>query len=145
MTTNEKYSVLVICTGNSCRSQMAEGLTRHYLGDRVRVESAGVMPSYLNPDAIDVMKEIGIDISGHEATNVRHFEGDEFDLAITLCGNARDVCGIFPGANEQFHMGFDDPYGAVGSSGEVLDEFRRVRDELKEQLIPFIEKRLDRR
>ena len=135
------YRILVICTGNACRSQMAEGLVRHNLGDRMEVESAGVIPCFVHPDAIEVLAELGIDISSHRSKHVMEFEGDDFDLFITLCGHARDVCGPFPWAVEQVHMGFDDPTTSVGSREDVLDAFRKTRDEIKEKLLPFIEKR----
>lgn len=136
-----KYRILVICTGNACRSQMAEGLVRHYLDDRVVVESAGVIPCYVHGVAVEVLSEIGIDISSHRSKHVEEFEGHDFELAITLCSHAKDVCGLFPWAVEQVHMGFDDPITAVGRREDVLDAFRKIRDEIKEKLLPFIEER----
>jgi arsenate reductase len=139
----DKYRVLVLCTGNACRSQMAEGLMSHYLGDRVDVESAGVHPCYVHPGAIAVLAELGIDISNNRSKHVMEFEGEDFQLAVTLCGHAKDVCGVFPWAEEQVHMGFDDPITATGSNEDILNAFRKTRDEIKGKLLPFIEERCD--
>lgn len=137
-----KFKVLVLCTGNACRSQMAEGLVRHYLGDRVDVESAGVMPCFVHPLGIAVLAELGIDISEHRSKHFEEFSGEDFDLFVSLCSNARDICGTFPWAKKQFHMGFDDPTGTLGADEKVLDAFRKTRDEIRERLLPYIEEHL---
>jgi len=121
---------------------MAEGLIRHYLGDRVDVESAGVMPCFVHPTAIAVLAELGIDISEHRSKHVDEFSGEDFDLFVSLCSTARDICGTFPWAEEQVHMEFDDPTGTLGTDEKVLDAFRKTRDEIRERLLPFIEGRL---
>jgi arsenate reductase len=135
------FRVLVICTGNACRSQMAEGLVRHFMGDRVEVESAGVIPSYVHPGGIAVLGEFGIDISEHRSKHVMEFDGEDFQLVVTLCGHAKDICGVFPWTEEQVHMGFDDPFGTTGGNEDILNAFRMTRDEIKEKLLPFIEDR----
>jgi len=137
----DKFRVLLICTGNSCRSQMAEGLVRYFMGDRIDVESAGVMPSNVHPDAIDVMSEMGIDISNQRSKHVDEFAGQDIDLVITLCSYAKAVCGIFPWAKEQVHMGLEDPISAVGSRGDRLEAYRRTRDDIRSQILPFVEER----
>jgi arsenate reductase len=138
-----KFSVFLICTGNSIRSQMAEGFVRYYLGDKVDVESAGTMPSHVHTYAIAVMKEVGIDISKQRSKSVDDFAGREFDLVITLCSHAKESCGIFPWVKEQVHMGFHDPIGALGTPDEILRAFRDTRDEIRKKLLPFIEERYD--
>ncbi len=138
---SDKYRVLLICTGNSCRSQMAEGLVRYLMGDKIDVESAGVLPSYVHPYAIEVLSEMGIDISHHESKHVDQFAGEDFDLVITLCSHAKETCGIFPWAKEQVHMGFEDPISASGTRDNILDAFRKTRDEIRGKLLPFIEDR----
>ena len=120
--------ILVLCTGNSCRSQMAEGFFRHYGLDRVMVRSAGLEPHGVNPNAVRVMAEVGIDISGHTSEHLNTYLNDGFDYVITVCDNAAANCPVFPGGGKRLHWPFDDPAGAVGSDDEVLAEFRRVRD-----------------
>ena len=137
----DKYRVLFICTANSCRSQMAEGLLRHFMGDRIDVESAGVMASYVHPNAIKVMAEMGIDISKQRSKHVDEFAGQDFDLVITLCSYAKETCGIFPWAKEQVHMGLDDPIEVAGTYDERLEAFRRTRDEIRSRILPFVEER----
>jgi len=124
-----KKSVLFLCTGNSCRSQMAEGVLRHLAGDRYEVASAGTHPTGLNPGAVEVMQEIGIDISKHRSKNINEFIGRPVDIVITVCDRANESCPIFPGAST-IHWNFDDPATATGSRKERLDVFRRVRDEI---------------
>ena len=120
--------ILVLCTGNSCRSQMAEGFFRHYAGDHIIVRSAGLEPHGVNPNAVRVMAEVGIDISGHTSEHLNKYLNDGFDYVITVCDNAAANCPVFPGGGKRLHWPFDDPAGAVGSDDEVLAEFRRVRD-----------------
>jgi arsenate reductase len=136
-----KKRVLILCTGNSARSQMAEGLLRYLAGDRFEVESAGVEPYYVRPQAIEVMREIGIDISNHRSKSVDEFTGQEFDYVITVCDNARERCPVFPVKTERIHWSFDDPGEARGDESAVLAVFRRVRDEIGERLREFIRER----
>jgi arsenate reductase (thioredoxin) len=133
----EKKRVLILCTGNSARSQMAEGLLRHDAGERFHVESAGTKPSMVRPEAIAVMKELGIDISGHRSKHVDEFEGQRFDYVITVCDNARESCPVFFGAARRLHQSFEDPAALKGSEQERLTVFRRVRDELRAYLAGF--------
>jgi len=132
--------VLFLCTENACRSQMAEGLVNHYLAGRVQAFSAGVAPTRLNPRAVRVMAELGIDITAQRAKSVADLAGTEFDLVITVCDSAREQCPIFPGATRVEHLGFPDPARAPGTEAEILAVFRRVRDEMRDKLIPFLEK-----
>jgi arsenate reductase len=123
-----KKSVLILCTGNSCRSQMAEGVLRHYGGHAFDVYSAGTKPSQVNPIAIQVMKEIGIDISKHRSKHVDELKGIFFDTVITVCDNAKESCPVFPGKTKKLHWGFPDPPHAKVVTEEVVNEFRKVRD-----------------
>jgi arsenate reductase len=126
-----KGSILVLCTGNSCRSHLAEGILRHALGDRFRVESAGSKPAgYVHPLAVRVMGEIGIDISGHRSKHLSEFLSEDIRTVITVCGNADQECPVFPGQVARHHWPFDDPAHATGSEEEQLAVFRRVRDEI---------------
>ncbi|HEX4750336.1 MAG TPA: arsenate reductase ArsC [Bryobacteraceae bacterium] len=135
---DHKKRVLILCTGNSARSQMAEGLLRHDAGDRFDVESAGTKASSVRPEAIAAMRELGIDISGQRSKNVDEFEGQRFDYVITVCDNARETCPVFFGAAKQLHQGFEDPPApGVGSEEERIRIFRRVRDELRAYLRDF--------
>ncbi|MGD9563111.1 MAG: arsenate reductase ArsC [Pyrinomonadaceae bacterium] len=134
----DKKRVLILCTGNSARSQMAEGLLRHDGGDRFEVESAGVIASFVRPQAIAAMKEVGIDISGHRSKSVDEFVGQAFDYVITVCDNAKESCPVFPGKTERKHWSFDDPAEATGTEDEILAVFRRVRDEVRDRLGEFI-------
>lgn len=132
-----KEKVLILCTGNSARSQMAEGLLRHIAGDRFDVQSAGTVASFVRPQAIAVMAEIGIDISNHRSKCLDEFLGESFDYVITVCDNARESCPIFPGRAERLHWSFDDPAEATGDQESQLKLFRRVRDEIKAHLDEF--------
>jgi arsenate reductase len=132
-----KPRVLILCTGNSARSQMAEGLLRHDTGNRFEVESAGTRPGIVRPEAISVMAEIGIDISGHRSKNVSEFDGQHFDTVITVCDNARETCPVFAGAPERLHRDFEDPAAVEGTEAERLAAFRRVRDALRLFLADF--------
>ncbi len=133
-----KKKVLILCTGNSARSQMAEGLLRHMAGDRFEVESAGVEPSHVRPEAIEAMSEIGIDISEHRSKSVDEFVDEDFDYVITVCDNARESCPVFSNAGTRIHCGFDDPAGVVGDHSVRLAAFRRVRDEIAGWLDEFV-------
>ena len=127
-----KPRVLILCTGNSCRSHMAEGILRAAAGDLVEVHSAGSKPAgYVHPKAIAAMAEIGIDISGHTSKPMTDFLDRDVETVITVCGNADQACPMFPGQVNRYHWGFDDPAHARGSDEEVMDEFRRVRDEIR--------------
>ena len=133
----DKKRVLILCTGNSARSQMAEGLLRYEAGDRFTVESAGTKPSTVRPEAIAVMKEVGIDITSHHSKHVDAFAGQDFDYVLTVCDNARESCPVFPGQAVRVHHGFDDPSAIEGPEDERLNVFRRVRDEIRAYLRSF--------
>jgi arsenate reductase len=137
--------VLFLCTGNSCRSQMAEGLVNHDLDRQVKAFSAGIQPSRVNPRAIQVMNELGIDISHHRSKSVDEFADASFDLVITVCDNAAANCPMFPGNAEILHISFPDPAQATGTEEEILAAFRRVRDYLRGQLLPLLRERLKQR
>ena len=130
--------VLFLCTGNSCRSQMAEGWLRHYAGNRVEVFSAGTKPGGLNPMAVAVMRESGVDISSHRSKHVDELANVDFLFVINVCDAARQECPAFPGALYQLQWSFDDPAEATGSEEEKLAVFRRVRDEIAEQVRTFV-------
>ena len=134
---SSKKRVLILCTGNSARSQMAEGLLRHLAGSRFEVESAGVEPSFVRPQAIAAMRERGVDISHHRSKSVDEFIDQEFDYVITVCDNARERCPAFPGKTERLHWSFDDPAMATGDAESVMAIFRRVRDEIESRLREF--------
>ena len=134
----DKKRVLILCTGNSARSQMAEGLLRHDAGDKFEVESAGLAPSIVRPEAIQVMNEIGIDISAHRSKSADEFVGQNFDYIITVCDNAKESCPMFPGKAERIHQSFEDPPPAtIGDDESRLAVFRRVRDEIRASLKKF--------
>ncbi len=127
-----KPNVLILCTGNSCRSHLAEGILRHAAGDLFEVHSAGSKPAgYVHLKAMEVMKEIGIDISGHTSKHMSEFLDKNINTVITVCGNADQACPMFPGQVHRYHWGFDDPAHAQGTEEEVLTVFRRVRDQIK--------------
>jgi arsenate reductase len=129
---SSKPLVLILCTGNSCRSHLAEGILRAAAGDLIEVASAGSKPAgYVHPKSIEVMKEIGIDISGHTSKHLDEFLNRSVDTVITVCGNADQACPMFPGQVNRYHWGFEDPAHATGSEEEILNEFRRVRDQIK--------------
>jgi arsenate reductase len=131
---------LILCTGNSARSQMAEGLLRSMTGGRVEVHSAGTHPGTVRPEAIAVMRELGIDISRHRAKHVKDFEGQRFDFVITVCDHAREYCPVFPDGTTQVHWTFDDPAVVEGTAEERFATFRRVRDEIRDSLCSFVER-----
>ena len=135
---SERKRVLFLCTGNSARSQMAEGLLREMAGEMLDVFSAGVSPTNVRPEAIAAMREIGIDISRHRSKSVDEFTDQGFDYVITVCDNAREQCPIFPGQAKQIHWSFDDPAAVEGDELTRLAVFRRVRDEINEHLRLFV-------
>lgn len=120
-------NILVLCTGNSCRSQIAEGFLRHYAGEKANVYSAGIETHGVNPRAISIMNEVGIDLSNHTSNHVDEYANINFDFVITVCDNAKERCPYFPTKAEKFHYNFPDPVKAVGSEEEIMNEFRRVR------------------
>ena len=128
--------VLILCTGNSARSQMAEGLLRSMAGDRFEVFSAGTKPVGLNPNAVAAMRERGIDIAHHRSKSVDEFAGQHFDYVITVCDNAREACPYFPGGGKRIHQSFEDP--AAAPLERQLEAFRRVRDEISARLKEFV-------
>ena len=130
-----KQRLLILCTGNSARSQMAEGLLRHMAGDRYEVFSAGTRPASLNPNAVEAMREIGIDISGQRSKSVDVFVDQQFDYIITVCDNAKESCPIFPGGGQRIHQSFEDPAAHPGEQGAA---FRKVRDALNSWLKKFV-------
>ena len=129
--------VLILCTGNSARSQMAEGLLRDDGGESFEVFSAGTEPGHVNPLAIRAMREVGIDISAHRSKSVEEYAGQKFDYVITVCDRARDNCPVFPGGAERIHRSFEDPAAATGDEESRLSVFRRVRDEIRGYLRDF--------
>lgn len=132
-----KRRVLILCTGNSARSQMAEGLLRSMAGDRFEVESAGTHPSTVNPLAIEAMNQVGIDITGHWSKSVAEFAGQDFDFVLTVCDRAAENCPVFPGKAERIHYNFDDPAAVEGDRAVRLAAFCRMRDEIRDWLDDF--------
>lgn len=132
--------VLILCTANSARSQMAEGLLRQAAGTAWKVFSAGTKPTRVLPEAVAVMREVGIDISGHHSKSVEEFLGQNFDYVITVCDNARETCPVFPAGTDRIHWSIEDPAVVEGGDEERLDAFRRARDELEKQLRAFVRK-----
>jgi len=135
-------NILVLCTGNSCRSQIAEGYLRHFAGDKAIIYSAGIETHGVNPKAIQVMADDGIDISKHTSNNVDEYIDVQFDYVITVCDNAKENCPYFPTKAQRFHYNFPDPAKASGSADEVLNEFIRVRDMIKAYSDKFINEHL---
>lgn len=133
-----KKRVLFLCTGNSARSQMAEGFLRHLSGDKFDVFSAGVKPTQVNPLAIKVMAEAGVDISRHRSKSAMEFIGQKFDFVITVCDNAKQTCAVFPGKYEKIHWSLEDPAETKGTEEEKLAVFRNIRDKIKENIIAFL-------
>ncbi|HLY62743.1 MAG TPA: arsenate reductase ArsC [Terriglobia bacterium] len=129
--------VLILCTGNSARSQMAEGLLRHDTGDTVQAYSAGTKPTHVRPEAIAAMGEVGIDISRQRSKSVDEFSGQKFDTVITVCDNAKESCPVFPAGTKRIHWSIEDPAAVMGSEAERLAAFRRIRDELRARLRDF--------
>lgn len=130
----KKKKVLFICTHNSCRSQMAEGLLNSIYGTKFEAYSAGLIPTNVNPYAVEVMKEIGIDLSKHYSKSIKDFKDSNFDIVVTVCDNAKETCPFFPG-KIIIHKGFEDPANINGSTEEILDFFRKIRDEIKTWIV----------
>jgi len=131
--------VLFLCTGNSCRSQMAEGLVNHYLGDEWRAYSAGTDPAgYVHPLAVRAMSELGIDISRQRSKSTDEFRETQFDLVVTVCDSAAENCPVWLGNGHRTHIGFEDLAQAAGSDEERLAVFRRVRDEIRREILNFL-------
>jgi arsenate reductase len=131
---NDKLKVLFLCTGNSCRSQMAEGWARHLKGDVIEAYSAGIETHGLNPNAVKVMAEAGVDITGHHSKHVDELKDVQFDYVVTVCGNAHESCPLFPGKTKVVHVGFQDPprlAREAKTDEEKLDCYRRVRNEIR--------------
>jgi arsenate reductase len=126
--------ILVLCTGNSCRSQMAEGLFRHYGGKSVEVFSAGLEPKGVNTRAVAAMKEIGIDISQQTSDHISQYINNSFDFVITVCDSAAERCPVFPGQGTKLHWPFEDPADASGSDEEIMSVFRQVRDKMDRKI-----------
>ena len=135
---SEKKRVLILCTGNSARSQMAEGLLRHEAGGRFEVFSAGTKPTQARSEAIAVMKEIWVDISLHRSKSVDDFTGQEFDYVITVCDNAKESCPVFPAKTQRLHWPYDDPAVVQGSEKERMAAFRKVRDQIHGRIMVFL-------
>lgn len=133
-----KQRILFLCTHNSCRSQMAEALINHFLGDRFEAFSAGTEATQVKPLAAKVLEELGIDISGHYSKTLDVFAEERFDQVITLCGDANEKCPLFFGGVKRVHIGFDDPSRLPGSDEEVLPEYRRVREEIRQRLTAYL-------
>lgn len=130
--------ILVLCTGNSCRSQIAEGYLRFFAGTKAEVKSAGIETHGVNQRAIATMKEDGIDISHHTSNHVSEYKNIEFDFVITVCDNAKESCPIFPSTAKKFHHNFPDPAKAVGTETEIMNAFREVREEIKQYCAEFV-------
>jgi arsenate reductase len=142
--TTEKPTVLILCTGNSCRSHLAEGVLRAAAGDFLNVASAGSKPAgYVHPLAIRAMGEIGIDISAHRSKHLSEFLAQNVETVITVCGNADQACPVFPGQVNRHHWPFDDPAHAAGTDEEKLAVFRRVRDEIRAKFEAYADRRRD--
>ena len=134
----EKKKILVLCTGNSCRSQIAEGYIRYFAKDKAEVYSAGVEIHGVNPKAIETMKEDGIDISHHTSNNMEEYRDIDFDFVITVCDYAKERCPFFPSNAQKFHHNFPDPAKATGTEEEILQEFRKVRQLIKNYCQQFV-------
>jgi arsenate reductase len=134
--------ILVLCTGNSCRSQIAEGYLRHFANGSAEVYSAGIETHGVNPKAIAIMKEDGIDISHHTSNNVDEYNSIDFDYVITVCDNANENCPFFPSKAERFHYNFPDPARAQGTDEEIMEEFRKAREMIKAYSQSFVEENL---
>lgn len=134
--------ILVLCTGNSCRSQIADGFLKHYAGDRAEVYSAGVETHGVNPKAIDTMMEVGIDISKHTSNNIDEYRNVDFDFVITVCDHAKERCPYFPAKAKKFHHNFLDPAKASGTEQEIKEQFRKVRQQIEEYCRRFVAENL---
>ena len=136
---SNKNKVLILCTGNSARSQMAEGFMREMGGNNFEVASAGISPTQVRSEAVEVMKEIGIDISQHLSKDVDRFVADNFDYVITVCDNANERCPVFPGHAKRIHWSFADPAQVEGDKATKLSAFRTIRDQIKQRIATFID------
>ena len=134
--------VLVLCTGNSCRSQIAEGYLRYFANDKAEIYSAGIETHGVNPKAITIMKEDGIEISNHTSNNIDEYKDIDFDFVITVCDNAKERCPFFPTKAKKFHYNFPDPAKATGTEEEILNQFRQVRQMIKDYSEKFITENL---
>ena len=134
--------VLVLCTGNSCRSQIAEGYLRLFVNGKAEIYSAGIETHGVNPRAIAVMKEDGIDISNHTSNLLDEYKNIDFDYVITVCDNAKELCPFFPGSAKKFHHNFPDPAKAAGTEEEIMQEFRKVRDRIRSYCRQFVDQNL---
>jgi arsenate reductase len=134
-----KKKILIVCTGNSARSQMAEGLLRHEGGDRFEVASAGTKPTQVRPEAIAVMNEISIDISQHRSKSINEFTGQPLDFVITVCNSAKETCPVFPGDVKRLHWPFEDPAAVEGDEKTRLEAFRRIRDQIHGRIMVFLD------
>jgi len=130
--------ILVLCTGNSCRSQIAEGYLQHFAKDKAEVYSAGIETHGVNPKAIAVMKEDGIDISHHTSNNISEYCNIDFDYVITVCDNAKELCPVFPSKAKMFHQNYPDPAKAKGTEEEIMQQFRNVREQIKKYSEEFV-------
>ncbi len=131
-------NILVLCTGNSCRSQMAEGYLQYFAGDKAAVFSAGIETHGVNPRAIETMKEDGIDISNHTSNHINEYLNNNFDVVITVCDNAKENCPFFPSTAKKFHQNFPDPAQTTGTEEEIKEQFRQVRNDIKEYCRRFV-------
>ena len=134
--------ILVLCTGNSCRSQIAEGYLRHFAGGKAAIYSAGVETHGVNTKAITTMKDDGIDISHHTSNNIEEYRNVDFDFVITVCDNAKERCPFFPSNAQKFHYNFPDPAKATGTEEEIMQQFRNVRNMIKEYAEQFVKANL---
>jgi arsenate reductase len=137
-----KKKILVLCTGNSCRSQMAEGYLRYFAGQKAEVYSAGVETHGVNPKAVWVMNEDGIDISHHTSNHIDEYQNIEFDFVITVCDNAKERCPVFPSKAKKFHYNFPDPAKVIGTEEEIMQQFRYVRNLIKDFCEKFVKENL---
>ena len=134
--------ILVLCTGNSCRSQIAEGYLRKFAGGKAEIYSAGIETHGVNPKAVETMKEDGIDISHQTSNNINEYSNIDFDFIITVCDNAKEQCPVFPSSAKKFHQNFIDPAKAIGTQEEIKEQFRKVRDEIKNYCQNFVAENL---
>ena len=134
--------ILILCTGNSCRSQIAEGYLKHFANGNAAIYSAGIETHGVNPRAIETMKEDGIDISHHTSNNIDEYRNIDFDFVITVCDNAKERCPVFPGNAKKFHYNFPDPAKTTGTEKEIKEQFRIVRDLIKKYSKTFVEENL---
>ena len=137
-----KKKILVLCTGNSCRSQIAEGYLKHFAGEKAEIYSAGIETHGVNPKAIATMKDDGIDISNHTSNNIDEYRNIDFDFVITVCDNAKERCPFFPTKAQKLHYNFPDPAKAIGTNEEIAEEFRKVRQQIKDYCENFVAKNL---